>query len=1856
MSLYSARVAQDNPVLYFENNASGVNNTGSRTPTITTGSLNTFSASGGVSSSAYMTVGSNSGSAYGFEYSDSASTFDDRTFSITGWFKVASGEITSSINWLFHTGTTANGIGLQNQTLFALFNGVQVALGTTITNDVWHHIAVTMDSTNLKLYYDGSLVDTATSPASLSMDSQVKYWMRQTTGGTTRNGARGKFDEWAVFNTTLSSTTISEHNNAGFGILYNDTASTASALAVDPTIYVVSNKSMSATALTASATVGDIQVSNFNTPTMLDGYLAGRSFEQWFKFDEVGKIHNYGSGGDAETAWAFNGGSVNIPQAGIQGSGTLKLKAEQGSTVVLAFGVTEPFVTEITDNEFSIGLWFKAGSGFNTKNTALVSFQNPFGADNYTLRINDVGFASFQAVGNTTSTVTFNSFSVLDNNWHLIQARVSDTNNLMALSVDNNTEVTTSVTGNTWPQNISFMQFGLTNDSGTNNNYGYISNMWITGYSSIGSTERAAMITAAAVPIQASAKMVQPRLKFANSFNDKTDSFFPAFQFRLDDTTGSPVNLGSITNFSAGINGANVTYGNTSLNKSAYRFTNADTYLQGDWTAPAGTFSTTAEQTVSVVFKANGYTGFEQILASTGMYGFIGTGITIGMNASTGYLTARLNRGFGGTDTEALSSNINVGDNKWHHAVASKNGSNFTLYLDGKYVTKITNSAITPADSGTWGVSAEGKYSFGQGPASKDTYIDEFAVFPAGLSSNDVFDLFQSIQNQMDWTASATNTDVTVVTGTGVTTSATALNASALSPFFIAPSIYAATGSALFQQPNFEAIDNTTNLADPMTASAQAENPGWNIGENNQVLHMNASATMGDARVLIPGFWNASPFIANANMVEPALSTTLGALIKPQSLNANAFLPLPPAYYLITDDTWYQRLLDVDYQSSAFGGKLTFFNTSTNIYLGESYDGWEAESNRNPLQGNYGYNLYDAPLPVASAGYFDPTNRKALNLRNIALIYTGRETYSQGWTMEAMVQTTKKNQFITAGYYLGDTSSSVSRNKRTAFRLKDGKIALTKVKDSALGQYTSADAIEWTGFKDIADGNWHHIILQYRDDDSRVQVWIDGELDIQRYGSTAYIPNQIGFNSNDANAYSDFNISGVAINKESFVLQRETYINYLAAFGITPIEAAPATASVAFGTETRGKGNRARALMLYFWPTFNANSGYYVGEYTDPFAPAGVNDTNGHDVGLEPFDYDTFYGLTTYLTDKTQTFFDWDVFPLPVKKFYTGDTYRGDKNPLLNESVLIGDGINGTTYIDPVTDNYRYLNLMEDVYDLDQYDAVFFRNYPDQSKEQDEMGLNSKTEVDEYFNIQEKTLFAEFINNLRNAVDTYNLSLFVTNPQLAKDLGIIANATEVPLLRNQGNFYANEYSDNRAPVVTGRVAVDGTPIDGVNIHGAGWYDTWFNDRHRLINELEYLTDDNAFIWTDYAFYQNADALEYGGPDRLYKRYENRPYGLQIDDEFVFADSGNPRFRLPYQAVKPSDILAGIPITALSKKIWNQNYDSYVQVDNPYKDYVTTIALPVGTNLKGKLTGGKIFVSFSENVGNSFISNNPQFSTSFVEYHQYDMASSYWVNIAYNAKIINDAQKAQYIAGTAQQPPLYDDNNPIKQYWSLSGDNIVSRVEPVTQNLKGFVGGDIPTLLQNPLRTRTRTGLTNSFAGERLRDALGRFASGGGSSSVTGGNLQTFKIITGRTYDTGTVFIPSINTRGLWWLSDKVRLTGTVVGSPAMKATAAIPQPVVTADRPNTTLAGAMIATATINETQAKGPDRRIAVLPLNASATIVGLGGKNVLAGTGASATAAIVSAFPVTQGPEQIIMYLHHVDPILYLRKEIIR
>lgn len=1849
MSLYSARVAQDSPLFYFENNSSGVNNTGSITPTIVTGSSTAFTSSGGIQNSPYLVNAGSSGE-YGFEYSNSSTIFNDRAFSITGWFKVNSTDISTSLDWIFHAGTTAQGIFLQKSDRLyvgALFNNKQVddSGSTAVSFNQWHHVAVTMDTTNLKLYIDGSLIDTEISPTTLSIDSLVKYWMRATTSGTPRNGVKGNFDEWAVFNTTLSATTISEHYVTGFGVLYNAAPSTASALAVNPAISVVANISQSSAALTASALAGDARVSNFNTPTMLDGYLAARSLEQWFKFDEIGKIHNYGSGGDAELAWAFNGSSINVPQAGLQGSGALKLKGEQGNAVVLAFGVNEPYSTEITDNEFSLGLWFKGESGFNAKNTALISFQNPFGLDNYTLRVNDVGFASFQSVGSQSHTVTVNTVNLLDGNWHLIQARASDTNNQIALSVDNGTEVTTAVTGNTWPQGIGYAQFGLTNDSGTNNKYGYISHMWITEYSSIGSTQRAAMITAAAVPIQAAAGMVNPVVKFENAYNNLLATYSPKIAFRLNEASGAPINFGTTNGtLSVGKNGSNITYLQPTQNTYAYKFTNADTFIQGDYSFASGTFSSGNHQTMSALFKAESTVNFEQLIGSMGMYGFLGSGITLSIAATSGYLEARINQGFGGTDTDALTTTINVADNKYHHVVGVRDGSVFKLYLDGKEVASKTGCTTNLSDAATYAISGEGKFNFGQGSASKALHIDEFAVLSSSLSAEQVFGLYQSFSIATSWTASALAVQPSVATGTGRIINATALTASALSPFFIAPSIYAATGSALFQQPNYEAIDNTTNLADPMTASAQAENPGWDIGENNQVLHMDASALFVQPRVLIPGKWNASPAVSNANMVDPAFSSTRGAVIKAQPIAVNGIFVTPPAYKLITDDIWYQKLFlqhsEVNGEegytagASSAGAFLKLFDDVTANIGGANTNKLIVNLPRsiiidNPTNTDTSTQYAAAtnefqtasPTPVLEVGTFDDYERKAVRFRNIQFEAT-QDTYKGdgGYSLEFTFKSTKANQVIAQGrsrsfYGYQSATSSIG--------LIDGKLFATRVTQEIGGTKIFAHPDNAAlvskpsylttayGNKAIADGAWHHVIVQYGFD-GRVQFWIDGQLDIQffsdsQYGKGAHIrPFVLGSNNVNPRWQSDFETSAWSYDAAHFVDSDDITQHYTASIKYEPVKAEPATATAEIGQATKAEGNRGRALMLYFWPTDAAQTGtpFGTGPYTSTESPE---------------------ELTTldYFTKPPQEYEGWDVFPVDITGKWVSDlvkieAYGGAQNIGQTNFIQYVSQFQNTknapyalvnkrrTFRDPLTDAPRYIDLINDI-DLSKFDMIMFKNYPNDPNEKD--AFSGAEVVDAYFNLRESKIFDDFVKSLRAAVDT-GISLMVANAQLALDLKIVDRVEIVPDMDD--NVGQGNYSDPYAPTqMFGVPEAANLPIPPQYSEPLGWRDTWKNNRTRIVNTHPDITDYPALVKTQQAFWYSTDEYRWGGADRIFAKYEHKD-ALAVGDEFLISTTGRDANNnsAGYLATPFANVKAGKIITAFANTI-RRGLD---EIDNPYKNYAQSIILEPGDVLDGRQVGGKIYVNFTEEINK------------VTEQAQVEMISDYWVNYAYENGAITLETRDELLAASYNQ-----DTTP---YWSLNGMHLLQQ-------------------------TGAEYELDSNFNKDGLQKApvkVRKIGKNGGLSfkSVPSGSVF-FSSTYSWQYPVVSFEMPSMPTRGFRWLSNREVLEGTVLRPEAFAATAQMPNGLAVPDKVTEFNAQSMVATAALPETNFSSGTTKILVLPMEANATIV-KPGSTIAAPTMVANAGMFANSRAKVVSEDQVVLQIIHVDPILYIREDVIK
>ena len=104
------------------------------------------------------------------------------------------------------------------------------------------------------------------------------------------------------------------------------------------------------------------------------------------------------------------------------------------------------------------------------------------------------------------------------------------------------------------------------------------------------------------------------------------------------------------------------------------------------------------------------------------------------------------------------------------------------------------------------------------------------------------------------------------------------------------------------------------------------------------------------------------------------------------------------------------------------------------------------------------------------------------------------------------------------------------------------------------------------GNKNVADGQWHHIVIQRGYTDNRTQIWVDGMLDKQlgvqsndgRSTGYASVPGSdasqevrpyiIGFNSADTNLSSDFETSGWNYYPGRFLEEREVSFKQLSIY------------------------------------------------------------------------------------------------------------------------------------------------------------------------------------------------------------------------------------------------------------------------------------------------------------------------------------------------------------------------------------------------------------------------------------------------------------------------------------------------------------------------------------------------------------------------------------------------------------------------------------------------------------------------------------------------------------------------------------
>lgn len=130
----------------------------------------------------------------------------------------------------------------------------------------------------------------------------------------------------------------------------------------------------------------------------------------------------------------------------------------------------------------------------------------------------------------------------------------------------------------------------------------------------------------------------------------------------------------------------------------------------------------------------------------------------------------------------------------------------------------------------------------------------------------------------------------------------------------------------------------------------------------------------------------------------------------------------------------------------------------------------------------------------------------------------------------------------------------------------------------------------------------------------------------------------------------------------------------------------------------------------------------------------------------------------------------------------------------------------------------------------------------------------------------------------------------------------------------------------------------------------------------------------------------------------------------------------------------------------------------------------------------------------------------------------------------------------------------------------------------------------------------------------------------------------------------------MNTRGFRWISDRAPSVGQAQAHTAVIANATMVQPVVVAGKQIAVNAQAMLSNATkVSAVGFAGSNAIIITLPLEASAKITEPG-KNVIAAPMTSSVLFSPDYAINTTAQDQVVVYILHEDPILYLREDAIK
>lgn len=624
------------------------------------------------------------------------------------------------------------------------------------------------------------------------------------------------------------------------------------------------------------------------------------------------------------------------------------------------------------------------------------------------------------------------------------------------------------------------------------------------------------------------------------------------------------------------------------------------------------------------------------------------------------------------------------------------------------------------------------------------------------------------------------------------------------------------------------------------------------------------------------------------------------------------------------------------------------------------------------------------------------------------------ETWYSPSSLEFTFRTERKTQYLMGG---SDKHYGLSSSNAAPWELwmKDGKLELRQYDWN--GQIVEKTTVR--GFTDLADGKWHHVVIQKSHEGSQIggsstffstEFYVDARLEVRRRVGTSPggMPDFIGGHKGWYTGYPwaidapDLAKShwflgdmtelifrnGRTLNDDEIALQRDNVM------GILAIRPEPARATLNANNDFLAKGNKPRLLILDFGPIDGLKEPSLRKAKFTIENQARFTDSKLY-YNYQQISPNFGWQDNSALMD----FIGWGETEAP---FFPG--YVGNEHLAFKRSVYYNEA-ERKQYTDMITDNYRLIDLENDL-NMDDYDLISIIGYP----RNDWMWNGIYGSLDSQ-NVEPKVPMRKQLEDLmaqvRGQVTHNRKGLYITDPFSAIALGIIDDVEYVPTFKEQA------FLDNRLGAITGgfdfhSLVID--PFNGANPeiplelrsdktdprifdsvlkHQASRYaDTHANVRHRVRNIVEGLTTIPGWIKTDEISWWNVNPFAQP-PWHLSKAYEHKPFGLEIGEEFYMEGAPvEPFFSVPdakqleryygWVATPMNAIKAGVAVTTFAQSfqalpgghgevidVETGEADFDQAIGNPYGDHATSIAIQPGDMWEGEVVNGKVYVNFTE---------------------------------------------------------------------------------------------------------------------------------------------------------------------------------------------------------------------------------------------------------------------------------------------------